>query len=315
MSKLLDKALKHPFTSRVIDYSKKVKVSKKNNISLYSAIDFFIRELKKNDIGSESKSVAFSFTLAVFPAIIFLFTLVPYFHLPWLTKESIVEFLKVGMQLPESMYTVISDTVLDIAQKPRGGLLSVGFALALVMSTNGMIALMDAFNKCYRSRDNRNFILKRLIAVGLTVLLSAVMLLSIIVLVFGNTILNLLESLDFIPFDLIDYFRSFRIMEYGVFTLLFFFAISVIYYFAPTIQNRWKFFSLGAIIATGLCVSVSAIFSYYINNFGTYNKLYGSIGTLIGFMLWLNLICMILLIGFEINAAMDRAKADKLKNP
>lgn len=314
MSKIKDKVLKHPIACRAIDYSKQVKVSKRNDISLYSAIDFFIKELKKNDIGSESKSVAFSFTLAVFPAIIFLFTLIPYFNLPWLTEESIVAFLKDGMQLPESMYSAISDTVLDIAKKPRGGLLSIGFVLALVMSTNGMIALMDAFNKCYRSRDNRNFILKRLIAIGLTVLLSGVMILSMVVLVFGNAILTILEGYDIIPFDILDYVRSFRIMEYGVFTLLFFFAISVIYYFAPTIQNRWKFISLGAVTATGLCVSVSAVFSYYINNFGTYNKLYGSIGTLIGFMLWLNLICMILLIGFEINAALDRAKAEKLKN-
>lgn len=314
MSKFKKRIVESSAVCSLVEYSKNIKVSRRNNISLYTAIDFLNKELKKNDIGSESKSVAFSFTLAVFPAIIFLFTLVPYFNLPWITEDSIINLLETYMKLPEEMTASITETILDIAHKPRGGLLSIGFVLALIMSTNGMVALMDAFNKCYRSRDNRNFITKRLIAIGLTVLLSAVMLLSIIVLVFGDYIIKLLKGYDVIPFDILDYVESMRIMEYGVFTLLFFFAISVIYYFAPTIHTRWRFVSLGAIVSTGLCVSISAIFSYYINNFGTYNKLYGSIGTLIGFMIWLNLICMILLLGFEINAALDRAKAENLKN-
>ena len=314
MNKIQERFLNSQLVLGTIEYSKKVKISYKHDISLYTAIIFFMKEMKKNDIGSESKSVAFSFTLAVFPAIIFLFTLVPYLNLPWLNEESIVSFLRDGMQLPESMYSVISDTILDIAQKPRGGLLSFGFVLAIFMATNGMLALMNAFNKCYHSREKRHFLKRRLVAFGLTTLLAGVMLLSIIVLVFGTAILNILEGYNVIPFDLLDYVRSLKLIEYGVFTLLFFIAISAIYYFAPAVKNRWKFVSHGAVVATGLCVSVSALFSYYINNFGTYNKVYGSIGTLIGFMLWLNMITMILLIGYEINAAIERAKSENLKN-
>lgn len=298
---------------KVTDTSKRIKINREEDISLYTAIEYFIRELKNNDINSESKAVAFSFTLAVFPSIIFFFTLIPYFNLPWLTESAIIEFLRDGLQLPQSMYEGLSETILDIAHKPRGGLLSVGFVMALFMSTNGMLALMDAFNKCYRSREKRHFLKRRLIAVGLTGLLSGVLILSMIVLVFGSAILDLLESYDVFPQIIIEFVRDLRVIEYGVFFLLFFLAISVIYYFAPAVHKRWKFFSYGAFIATVLSVAISAVFSYYVNNFDSYNKLYGSIGTLIGFLIWLNFITLVMLIGFEVNAAIERAKTDSKK--
>ena len=211
------------------------------------------------------------------------------------------------------MYEGLSETILDIAHKPRGGLLSVGFVMALFMATNGMLALMDAFNKCYRSREKRHFLKRRLIAIALTGMLSLVLILSMIVLVFGSSILTLLENYGVFPIWIIEFVRNLRIIEYGVFFLLFFLAISVIYYFAPVIHKRWRFFSYGAFIATLLSVLISGLFSFYVNNFGTYNKLYGSIGTLIGFLIWLNFITLVILIGFEINVSIDRAKLDSQK--
>lgn len=291
--------------------AKRIKVNKQDDISLYTAIEYFIKELKKNDLGSESKSVAFSFTLAVFPSIIFLFTLIPYLNIPVLNDQNILAFI-LSMDLPKGMSDTITETVLDIAHKPRGGLLSVGVIMALFMSTNGMIALMNAFNKCYQSSDQRNFIKKRLIAIGLTLLLAGVLFSSVVILVFGPKILDTLKGYGLIPIQLFDIIESLRILEYGVFSLLFFFAISVIYYFAPSMKKRFNFFSYGTFIATGLCLSISAIFSYYINNFGAYNKVYGSIGTLIGFMVWLNLISLILLIGFEVNASIERARTESI---
>lgn len=310
---LKDKFLNSTPVKKVFDFADRIKINKTDDVSLFTAIDYFIKELKNNDINSESKSVAFSFTLAIFPSIIFFFTLIPYFNLPWLTETAIIEFLRDGLQLPQSMYEGLSETILDIAHKPRGGLLSVGFVMALFMATNGMLALMDAFNKCYRSREKRHFIKKRLVAIGLTGMLSLVLVLSMIVLVFGSSILNLLENYNLFPVWIIQFVRNLRIIEYFVFFLLFFLAISVTYYFAPAVHKRWHFFSYGAFIATILSVLISGLFSYYVNNFGTYNKLYGSIGTLIGFLIWLNFITLVILIGFEVNVSIDRAKLDAQK--
>jgi membrane protein len=111
-----------------------------------------------------------------------------------------------------------------------------------------------------------------------------------------------------IPDVAYDLIGSLGLIEYVVFFLIFFFAISFIYYWGPAMHKRWRFFSHGAIVASVLCVVISGIFSYYINNHSNYNKLYGSIGTLIGFMIWLQIISQVMLIGFEINAGIDSAK-------
>jgi membrane protein len=84
-------------------------------------------------------------------------------------------------------------------------------------------------------------------------------------------------------------------------------TISVVYYFAPALHNRWKFISIGSVVATLLSVLSSYFFSYYINNFGTYNKVYGSIGAMIAMMVWIYMISVILLIGYEINSSIDQA--------
>jgi membrane protein len=95
------------------------------------------------------------------------------------------------------------------------------------------------------------------------------------------------------------------ILKYVAIVLLFLLATSLIYYYVPAIEDKWPFFSAGAVVATGLIFLVSMIFSFYISSFDTYNKFYGSIGALIGLMIWLDFVSMILILGFEINVSID----------
>jgi len=98
------------------------------------------------------------------------------------------------------------------------------------------------------------------------------------------------------------------ILRYVIVFFVFFSTVSFIYYLAPSIHKRWKFFSLGAVVAAMLGILITHLFSYYFTNFASYNKLYGSIGTIIAFMIWIYLISIIILLGFEINASVDEAK-------
>lgn len=272
-----------------------------NKISLYNVVLLFIRQITKDDIQEKAGAVAFNFTLAMFPGIIFLFTLIPYIPIPDLNMH-IMKFL--GEVMPESIYVVAASTIEDIVNEPRGGLLSFGFIFTLFLAANGMMALMQAFNKCYKTSENRGFIKIRLVATMLTFLLAFVLFFSIAFMILGKVVIASI----LIPFssDLVIY--SIILLKYVVIILVFFVTISLIYYFAPSVAIRWRFFSLGSFIATLLCLIVSLVFSFYINNFATYNKLYGSIGALIGLMLWQYIISMVLLIGFEINASIDAAK-------
>ena len=290
----------------------KTKKLKRRRTNLYSAIVTFLDNIEKNSLSIKASGVAFSFTLAIFPTIIFIFTLIPYIHLvlPDIDNKSILNFISHFM--PESMYTAAEETINDIVSIRRQGLLSFGAILALVLSTNGMHGLMTAFNSIYKKNDKRGFFKTRLIATGLTLMLSTVMFFSIFLLVAGKAFLNRLSERSHFAQDYI--FDLLFLLKYSVIGVSLFMAISMIYYFAPAIHNRWRFFSSGAFFSAIACGLVSYAFSSYINNFATYNKFYGSIGIMIALMIWLYLLAYILLIGFEYNASVDRAvDSDKIE--
>jgi membrane protein len=263
-----------------------------------------------DDILDRANGVAFNFILAIFPAIIFLFTLIPYVSqfFPEINTESIMAFL--GQQIPPSMFETMSSTVLDIVSNQRGGLLSLGFLFSIYLSTNGMMALMRAFNSCYRTIENRGSIKTRLIATGLTFNMTIVLFLAIFLLVVGQFILEAIMTnipeFDWINVNYFTVILLFVVRFIAIF-IAFFLAISFIYYFGPAIHYNWKFFSVGSLLATLLCLAVSYGFSFYITNFGTYNKVYGSIGVLIALMIWIQLITVVLLIGYEVNASIHDA--------
>jgi membrane protein len=294
----------------IITWTKKVRFKKYENVSLYKIARIFLTNLLNDDILDRANGVAFNFILAIFPAIIFLFTLIPYVtnFFPEINTISIMEFL--GQQIPPSMFEVISSTVLDIVSNQRGGLLSLGFLFSVYLSTNGMMALMRAFNACYRTIENRGGLKTRLIATGLTLNMTIVLFLAIILLVVGQFVLEAVMA-NIPQFDWIN-ISNFTvvllfILRFITIFIVFFLAISFVYYFGPAIHYNWRFFSVGSLLATLLCLSVSYAFSFYVTNFATYNKVYGSIGVLIALMVWIQLITIVLLVGYEVNASIHDA--------
>jgi membrane protein len=289
----------------LITWLKKVRFKKYENVSLYKILKLFLQNLLNNDILDRANGVAFNFILAIFPAIIFLFTMIPYVtdFFPSINTESIMAFL--GQQIPPSMFDVMSSTVLDIVSNQRGG-----FLFSVYLSTNGMMALMRAFNACYRTIENRGGLKTRLIATGLTINMTIVLFLAIILLIVGQFILDAImanlpafEWINMSNFTVVLLF----ILRFITIFIAFFLAISFIYYFGPAIHYNWRFFSVGSWLATFLCLAVSYGFSFYVTNFGTYNKVYGSIGVLIALMIWIQLLTIVLLVGYEVNASIHDA--------
>lgn len=271
--------------------------------NLYRILSILVAKLQRDDIEQRANAVAFNLTLSVFPAIIFLFSLIPYIPITHLDAQ-IMEFL--GDVLPRGIYRDAAETINDIISRPRGNLLSLGFVLALYAATNGMMALMTAFNRTYRTSENRSFLHKRLIAVVLTFGLASVLFLAIVLLIVGGVILDWLRNEGFLNANFLYYLIL--ILRYVIVFLVFFSTVSFIYYLAPSIHKRWRFLSLGAVVAAVLGILITHLFSFYFTNFASYNKLYGSIGTIIAFMIWIYLISIIILFGFEINASVDEAK-------
>lgn len=286
---------------RLLEVLKKIHI-KKRDISVYDVIVVFIEKVKKDEIFERANSVAFNFTLAIFPAIIFIFTLIPYIPYPPELDVKILRFLQDVM--PYSLYDAAASTIEDIVSKPRGGLLSFGFILAMYLATNGMSSLMQAFNRCYKTVEKRSFLKTRLIATVLTFTLAFALFLAVLLLIIGQFFITALQEYIFLE-DFVVYLIM--VLRFVVVFIIFLTGISCIYYLAPAVHDRWRFFSFGSFIATLLSLAISYGFSFYINNFATYNKLYGSIGALIAIMIWLFILSVILLVGFEINASIDKA--------
>ncbi|MDQ2657128.1 MAG: YihY/virulence factor BrkB family protein [Bacteroidota bacterium] len=305
----------------VLAWMKNIRFANHEDVSLYRIVKRFLHNLQDDEIMDRANGVAFNFILAIFPAIIFLFTLIPYItpYFPEINRESILDFLR-GLAesglMPPNMYEVASSTILDIVSNQRGGLLTLGFLFALVLSTNGMMALMRAFNACYKTIENRSAFKTRLIATALTINMTVVIFVTILLLIVGQLVLEYLMThfQDLTEFNLSSFEVGLLfILRFLIIFITFFLAISTIYYFGPAIHYNWRFFSIGSFIATLLCLAVSYGFSYYITNFGTYNKVYGSIGVLIALMIWVQLITVVLLVGYEINASIhDSIRAEAL---
>jgi membrane protein len=304
---LRKKILSIPLTRTSRALAKRIKLKRHGNISLYRFFNIFFFNIQDDEIMDRANGVSYNLILAIFPAVIFLFTLIPYVtvYFPEINRDSIMQFM--GEMMPKSMYDVASSTVLDIISNQRGGLLTFGFLFALFLATNGMMALMRAFNACYKTVDRRNPWRMRLTATGLTLMLAMVLFLAVVLLVVGQIVVNYFTThlQDLSRLNLSEFaIYSLLALRFAVIFIVFFFAISFIYYFGPAVHYNWKFFSVGSWVATLGCLGISYGFSYYVTNFGSYNKVYGSIGALIALMIWIQLLTLVLLFGYEINASL-----------
>lgn len=270
---------------------------------IYDVADFFFTGIQRGAIKTRASSLAFSFFLALFPAIIFLFSLIPYVPVDNF-QDQLLELIK--NLLPTNAYEATRATIEDIIKHQRGGLLSVGFFLALYFTSNGFMALMKGFNTSYHVSESRKPWQRRRAALVLTFILSVLLIIATVLIIFGEIATkylvhhHILKTKTQVGFLLVS--------KWMVVMALFFFAISFLYYYAPSVKKRWRFISAGSTFATVMSLLSSVGFAYFVNNFGQYNKLYGSIGTLIVIMLWIYFISLILILGFELNASIENAK-------
>lgn len=290
------------FWGRILRKAKRISFPGFEGMPLYNVMVFFWRSIVDGSLTTRASAISFSFFMALFPAIIFLFTLIPYIPIDNFQTEL---FLLIQDMVPEAAFLAIEETVLDILTQQRSGLLSLGFLMALVFATNGLASMMSAFDASLHTYERRNWISQYVIALLLLVIFSFLITLAIGLITVGQHFINYLAANGFLK----DRFIIFLLTaaKWLVILTLFFMANSFLYYLAPAKKTTWRFISAGSTLSTILCVVTFVGFSYYINHFGRYNKLYGSIGTLLVIMLLMYFLSFILLVGFELNASIHEA--------
>lgn len=278
-------------------------------VPVIKVLQLVLKEIFSPVLMLRAKAIAFSFFLALFPSIIFLFSLLPYVPIDNFANE-IIGYLK-RVAPNKEMVNLFLPIVNDILGQPKVGVLSIGFLLIIFFMKNGVITMMQSFNVHFDHKDPFLFIKNQIKSIILTLIILFLFVSTIFLLVLGKTIMTFI-------FNFFDYDGQFLVvlidfLRYAISISLNVLVVSILYNYGPALKIQQRFITPGSILATTLIIGVSLLFSKYIIHFGNYNKLYGSLGTIMLTMIWLYWNSMAILIGFEINRSIYFLKSKKSK--
>jgi len=257
------------------------------------------REANADNVFGTAAELAYYFLLALFPMLLFLTTLVGF--LPGVQENILHALAKVA---PGQAMDLVIKTLNDVVQNRSGGLLSFGVLGTLWAASSGVAALMGSLNAVYEVKEGRSFWKQRLVALGMTILLSLLVMVGTLLVMFGDRLSAWLTSFlglgpaFAVVWGIIDYLLGLALLLVG---------LDVIYYFGPNVKQKWRWITPGAAFAVVGFMAVSVLFSFYLRFAPSYSATYGSLGAVIVLMLWLYLAGMVALIGGEINSEIEKA--------
>ena len=269
-----------------------------DGLSAYDVAVFFGKGIYEGAVTSRAASISFSFFLALFPGVIFLFTLIPFIPVEGFQSEL---FKLLRDVLPPNSFDAAYSTITDILTIKRGDLLGLTVVAAFFFATNGTLSLIGNFGQSVHRLNVRGFWSQYLAAFLLTLALSVLLILGITALTLSEVYVS-----EWLGGELGSWLAA--LSRWIVLLGLVLLSISLLFYFGPMRSAPWRFVSPGALLATLLVWLTSYLFGIYVTDFSRYNQLYGSIGTLMIIQLWIYVNAIGLIIGFELNASMAEAK-------
>jgi membrane protein len=307
LTKLERLIITSPPVAFLIRKAKKISLPGFEGLPLYDVALFFIRQMQQIGLNERAAAISFNFLMAIPPLAIVLFTILS--HLPMSDKLYREALILIQQITPDKDTYRILKSIMDDFFKPGGGFISLGLLIAIYFSSNAVITIMRTFNKSILHIDveKRNFIQLRFEAIKLTILILTLIIGTMLILVVQGSILDGIRtwlslgsaSMKWIV-ELIRLLLTF---------IMVFFSIAFIYRYAPAIEKKWKLNSPGALLATFLIIGFTYVFSYWVNNVASYNRVYGSLGSILILMLLVFVNSLVLLIGFELNVSINSLKA------
>jgi len=304
-NKDIPEALENPIATKVRIYLESKTFKGLKGHSLYDVGRYFLRSLFMENLSVRASSLSFNFFLALFPALIFLLTLIAYLPYDGL-KTQLMEQL--SMILPERSYKEIAETISEILNKQNSSLLSFGFVFTIYFASNAFHLLISSFNKRLVASTlvKQNWLVIRGKAVFLTALQTALIIIFLSLVTWAYQIESYMEINNWPLVSVYNFFVE--LLKYLLMMGLFLLAISSLYYFAPSKTNKWQFFTIGSFLASALSIIATFGFTLYVNNFDSYNKIYGSIGAILALMVLIYINVLLVIIGFELNTSIDKAE-------
>jgi membrane protein len=300
-----DKLSKIPVLNWIVKFLKQIKLPALEGLSLYDLIELYIIGIGRGALTTRASAIAFSFFTALFPFLLFILIIIPLIPI----DDFKIEFLNfLNSFLPPTTSDFFFKSIFEnIEDSERGGLLSSVFLVSIFLMANGISAVFAGFESSYHEQLTRNVIKQYLYAMGVALILSFLLIITVVVLgYFEIYVLGNLEDYGILEKSNNQFWIT--IAKYVFFVIMVYLATAVLYYFGTREGKESSFFSVGALFTTVLIILSSYLFGVYIENFSKYNELYGSIGALLIllFYLWLN--SNILLLGYELNASLNGLK-------
>ncbi len=291
-----EKLLKIPIIGWFVILFKKVKIPGLVGMSLYNVLEMYLLGIVRGALTSRAGGIAFSFFMALFPFALFILTLIPFITIDGF-QAGFMDFIH--QALPPQTYEAVDTVLNDIISNKYTGLLSFGFIMSIILMTNGINALFGGFEYSYHKLETRSMIRQFLVSMTISIILALLLLLTVAVIIYFEIAINNFKSKGYVLDDLfwIDMGR------YVIVLAMILITVSLFYFFGTKEGRKISFFSPGAVLTTLLLILNFKIFGIYVKKFAQYNELYGAVGTLLVLMLFIWLNSIILLLGFELNAA------------
>lgn len=288
----------------IIQGSKNIYLPGFNGFSMYDVIPVLFKQLRKTGLVERASGISFNIVMAIPPILIFSFTLIPLLPISKQFIEQLFSLIRDFIPGEENNKAIIS-FLQDFLARPRNELLSFGLVLAIYFSSNALMGILRAFDKNYPGFSKRKGWQKRMVALQLTVILFLLFFVFLSLLIAQGKVLNWLGLENPILISFIGYLRWFLIV------LLLFYVVSFIFRHGPSIAKKWPYVTPGAILSTSMIIVSTFLVSYWVNNFGNYNKLYGSISAIFILMSLIYVIATAILMGFELNVTLSLLRQRK----
>lgn len=297
---------KFPLVRRVLIISKKIKLPWLQGLSFYDLMKIYLVGISEGAISYRAAAIAWSFFMALFPFALFILNLIPYIPIKGF-QDDFLGFVQ--QSVPPTTYDAIFTIINDILTNSNTGLISTGFFMAIILMANGVNAVLGGFESSNHIQisSKRKFFRQYFVAVALSILLSLVLIITVAAIVFFEVIIQKTKLQDVLS----DNIPLIEMGRYVFVILMILITTSLLFKYGIKREKNRVFISIGSVFTTVLIIISSYFFGVWVVGFSKYNQLYGSIGTLlvIMFYVWIN--CMILLLGFDLNAAIDKIKRDK----
>ncbi len=299
-----NKLNKIPVVKQLIAITKAIKLKTLEGLSLYDILELYVLGIFKGAFSYRASSIAFSFFMALFPFALFILNLIPFIPLENFQAD-FLEFVEEGV--PPNTYDAIEAILRDIMETSHQGLLSSGFILSILLMTNGINAILGGFEMSAHITITRGFFRQYFISLAISLVLSMILLITVAAIVIAEVMIQKINIRGYVAdVSVIEWSR------YGFILLMILITTSILYKFGAKETSSIAFISYGAVFTTILIVISSYIFGIYVTKFAKYNELYGSIGTLLVLMFYIWINCMVLLLGFELNATISKLKRKNL---